>query len=146
MEEFVVKWIWDIVQDRVDPNQYSYSKKSSTTNALVDLLHRCYTNTDASIQNARILLLDFSKAFDLLNHNILLQKLESFGLPNTLMKWIASFPTERTQQAKLCSTHSDWNYIHGGVPQVCPVLFFLILNDLQTNCDYYKYVDDTCIV
>ena len=113
MEEFVVKWVWDIVQDRVDPNQYGSIKKSSTTHALVDLLHQCYTSTDASKQYARILLLDFSKAFDLINHDILLQKLASFGLPNILMKWIASFLTERTQKVKLCNTQSDWNYIHG---------------------------------
>ena len=105
--------------------------------------------TDASKQYARILLLDFSKAFDLINHDILLQKLASFGLPNILMKWIASFLTERTQQVKLCNTQSDWNYIHGGVPQgtkLGPVLFVLMINDLQTKCDSYKYVDDTCIV
>ena len=149
MEEFVVKWVWDIVQDRVDPNQYVSIKKSSTTHALVDLLHQCYTSTDASKQYARILLLDFSKAFDLINHNILLQKLASFGLPNILMKWIASFLTERTQQVKLCNTQSDWNYIHGGVPQgtkLGSVLFVLMINDLQKKCDSYKYVDDTCIV
>ena len=64
MEEFVVKWVWDIVQDRVDPNQYGSIKKSSTTYALVDLLHQCYTSTNASKQYARILLLDFSKVFD----------------------------------------------------------------------------------
>ena len=104
MEEFVVKWAWDIVQDRVDPNQYGSVKKSSTTRALVDLLHHCYTSTDASKQYARILLLDFSKAFDLINHDILLRKLASFGLPNILMKWFASFLTERTQQVKLCNT------------------------------------------
>ena len=89
------------------------------------------------------------KAFDLINHDILLQKLASFGLPNILMKWIASFLTERTQQVKLCNTQSDWNYIHGGVPQgtkLGPVLFVLMINDLQTKCDSYKYVDDTCIV
>ena len=149
MEEFVVKWVWDIVQDRVDPNQYGSVKKSSPTHALVDLLHQCYTSTDASKQYARILLLDFSKAFDLINHDILLQKLASFGLPNILMKWIASFLTERTQQVKLCNTQSDWNYIHGGVPQgtkLGPVLFVLMINDVQTKCDSYKYVDDTCIV
>ena len=105
MEEFVFKWVWDIVQSRVYPNQYGSIKKSSTTHALVDLLHQCYTSTDASKQYARILL--------------------------------------------LCSTQSDWNYIHGGVPQgtkLGPVLFVLMINDLQTKCDSYKYVDDTCIV
>ena len=66
MEEFVVKWVWDIIQDRVDPNQYGSIKKTSTTHALVDLLHQCYTSTDASKQYARILLLDFFKAFDLI--------------------------------------------------------------------------------
>ena len=108
MEEFVVKWVWDIVQDRVDPNQYGSIKKSSTTHALIDLLHQCYTSTDASKQYARILLLDFSKAFGLINHNILLKKLASFGFLNILMKWIASFLTERTQQVKLCNTQSAW--------------------------------------
>ena len=65
------------------------------------------------------------------------------------MKWIASFLTERTQLVKLCNTQSDWNYIHGGVPQgtkLGPELFVLVINDLQTKCDSYKYIDDTCIV
>ena len=65
------------------------------------------------------------------------------------MKWIGSFLTERTQQVKLCNTQSDWKYIHGGVPQdtkLGPVFFVLMINDLQTKCDSYQYVDDTCIV
>ena len=70
-----------------------------------------------SKQYARILLLDFSKAFDLINHNILLQKIASFGLPNIFMKWVVSFLNERTQQVKLGNTQSDWNHLHGGVPQ-----------------------------
>ena len=102
----------------------------------------------ASKPFARVLLLDFSKAFDLTNHNILLQKLASFGLPNILMKWITSFLTKRTQ-LKLCNTASSWNHIHGGIPQgtkLGPVFFVLMINDLQTMCDSEKFVDDTCIV
>ena len=63
VEEFVVKWVWYIVQDRVDPNQYGSIKKSSITHDLIDLLHQCYNNTNASKQYAIMLLLDLSKAF-----------------------------------------------------------------------------------
>ena len=90
-----------------------------------------------------------TKAFDRINHNIRLKKLAKFGLPNILMKCIISFLTEKNQQVKLCNTQSDWNYIHGGVPQgskLDPILFVLMINHLQTKCDSYKYVDDTCIV
>ena len=163
-EEFVVKWVWDIVQDRIDPNQYVPLRshplympykpirsinKSSTIHVLVDLLRQCYISTDVSKQYAKMLQLDFSKAFDLMKHKILLQKLASFGVPNILMRWIARFLTERIQQVKLCNTQSYWNCIHGGVSQgtkLGPVLFVLMINNLQTNCDFYKYVDDMCIV
>ena len=149
MEEFVVKWVWTIVQDRVDQNQYGFNKKSPTTHSLVDLLHQCYTSTDASKQYAWILLLDFSKVFDLIKHYIFLQKRASFGLPNILMKWIASFLTERPSQIKLRNRESDWNQIHGGVPQgfkLRTVRFVLMMYDLKTKCELYKYGDDTCIV
>ena len=59
------------------------------------------------------------------------------------------FLYRKKQQVKLCNTQSDWKYIHGGVPQdtqLGPVLFVLMINDLQTKCDSYKCVDDTCIV
>ena len=57
------------------------------------------------------------------------------------MKWITSFLTERTQQVKPCNTKSNWNYIHGRVPQgtkLDPVLLDLMINDQQTKCDSYK--------
>ena len=65
------------------------------------------------------------------------------------MKWITNFFTQRTQQAKLCNTQSNWSHIHGGVPQgtkLGPILSDLMINDQQTKCDSYKYVDNMYII
>ncbi len=76
LEFHVVSWLWDLLKGKIDTRQYGTVKGSSTTHALVEMLHMCYDATDASKQFARILLLDYTKAFDLINHHILLQKLE----------------------------------------------------------------------
>ena len=70
IESHVVKWLWDIIFDKIDPKQFGSVKGSSTVHALVELLHtcNCYNSTDASRSFVRILLLDYSKAFDLINH------------------------------------------------------------------------------
>ena len=106
MEEFVIKWVWDIVKDRVDQIQYGSIKISSTTHALVDLLNQCWTNTDASMQYARLLLLELSKTFDLINHKILLQKTCKLWSPEYINEVDRRFLIERTQQVKLCNTQS----------------------------------------
>ena len=73
LESHVVKWLWEIIFDKIDTKQFGSVKGYSTVHALVELLHTCYSSTDASRNFVRILLLDYSKAFDLINHQIVLQ-------------------------------------------------------------------------
>ena len=90
--------------------------------------------------------LDFRKAFDPVDHRIILRKLNNTGLPYFIIKWITSFLCYHKQRVP--SFQSEWCNIKAGVPQgtlLGPVCFLLHINDLKTNCPAVKYVDDTTI-
>ena len=59
---------------------------------------RAYGATDTRNTYVRLVLLDFSKAFDLVNHNILLEKLQVFGIAAPILRWMAAFLLDRTQR------------------------------------------------
>ena len=114
--------------------------------ALIKLMHRWKAALDSSGTMVRALLVDFSKAFERVNHHILLTKCASIRLPNVVTKWLTSF--FRKQRVKIGSVKSKFTTINAGVPQ--GIIFGLIgfvhhINDLRTTCDHDKYVDD-CII
>jgi hypothetical protein len=148
LETHIVKWLWDAIEGTIDPTQYGSIKGCSTTHALIYLTHQWYSATDTLGQDVRALFLDYSKAFDLIDHNILMTKLGSLGVPPLILKWICSFLCERKQQVRTSNYTSKWKCINGGVPQgtkLGPVLFILMIHDLRPALDTIKYVDDTTI-
>ena len=88
-----------------------------------------YTDDSNTSNIIRILLIDYKKAFDRINPNILIKKLRSFNVPPSLIKWIANFLTGRFQSVKIDSYHSDWLEIWENVPQgtLLGILLFLIM-------------------
>ena len=85
---------------KLDPLQFGNRKGVSTTHLLVKLLHLCHQAADDG-DSVRIVFLDYSKAFDRVNHQILLNKLASMDIPPHFLKWFASFLHARSQQVRL---------------------------------------------
>ena len=102
----------------VDPFQFGFLPGSSTTLALISMIHNWLGDTDATSSTVRAILLDYRKAFDLVDHNVLMYKLKYLGVKPTVINWIADFLRNRTQRVKLNnSCFSDWLDIPAGVPQ-----------------------------
>ena len=91
---------------------------------------------------------DFAKAFDLVDHEILLTKLEKI-LPSWLTSWIASYLINRKQRVRMNGMETDWKNVEAGVIQgsvLGPTLFILFISDineyLPTSAEIEKYADD----
>ena len=97
------------------------------------------------------ILMDLSKAFDTLSHEILLCKLHYYGISSVTLDWFNTYLTNRTQYIALHqNTLSSRQYITTGVPQggpfLAPLLFQIYMNDLPNISDVFEfilYVDDT---
>jgi retron-type reverse transcriptase len=97
------------------------------------------------------ILMDLSKAFDCLPHNLLLLKLEAFGLSKNSLILLQSYLENRKQRIKIGSYYTDWDQMCKGVPQCSilgPVLFNVFINDIflfVQNSTIYNYADDNTV-
>ena len=137
----------------IDPNQFGFIPGSSTKFALISMLHKWLTATDGSGSAVRVILLDYRKAFDLVDNNLLVAKLHEYGIKPTVLNWIVDFLRNRFQRVKLDSDcYSDFLHVPAGVSQgtkLGPWLFLAMINDLRLSDnslkDMWKYADDTTI-
>ena len=99
-----------------------------------------------------LLLLDYSKAFDVLEHSILLKKLEHYGIRGLALKWFESYLTDRHQFVTINGVDSCPRSIQYGIPQgsiLGPLLFVIYINDLPNISNLAKfilYADDANII
>ena len=100
-ESLVLRWVDKFIQPHLDCRQFGSLAGTCTTDALVEMVHQWYEATDSLGTWARVLLLDYSKAFDLINHDILIGKLQGMGLPPHLVRWMAAFLLDRHHRVRI---------------------------------------------
>ena len=131
-------------------SQYGFRKDHSTELATLELVDRLTYAMDRNQLPINIYL-DLSKAFDTLDHDILLKKLKYYGIIDKSLSLLKSYLTERIQQVKYNDIISDPLTIKCGVPQgsiLGPLLFIVYINDIKAASNYFHpilYADDTTL-
>ncbi|MCG7865188.1 MAG: hypothetical protein JAY74_02330 [Candidatus Thiodiazotropha taylori] len=129
--------------------QHGFREKRSCETQLIQLVEDLGRQLSLGKQTD-LVLLDFSKAFDKVNHLKLLYKLSCFGIKGNTLKWIQSFLLGRTQTVVLDGEFSNEVPVTSGVPQgsvLGPLLFLLYINDLPENIQSQVrlFADDTAV-
>jgi hypothetical protein len=147
LESLVGRWILAKTVGKFDPRQFGALKGRSTTHALIDITHMWHQALDDH-NSARILFIDYSKAFDHVDHKTVLSKMKVFGIDPPLLKWMHSFLLNRQQRVKVGNAFSKWTTMNGGMPQgtwLGPYVFLILIDDLRTIMPTVKFVDDVTV-
>ena len=135
----------------LNPSQFGFRKKFSTDFAIIKLLDKVIQSL-SNKEHVIALFMDLSKAFDTIDHDILLYKLNNYGIRGIVLSWLKSYLSNRQQFVSIDNVESSLLNIKCGVPQgsiLGPLLFLIYINDIinsSTVLAFVLFADDTNIV
>ena len=160
LTSFITKIFEKIVRSKIveymerkqlfNEGQHGFRKGRSCLSQLLTHYEHVLDHLDQD-ENVDVVYLDFAKAFDKVDHGILLHKIKSIGVTGKIGKWLHSFLTERDQKVAINGIVSNPSKVKSGVPQgsvLGPLLFLIMIGDIDTNTENVKvtsFADDTRI-
>ena len=148
LERIISKTLYSFIEEYLifDDAQYGFRPNRSVVDQLL-LTYNDITYWYDQGATVDLILFDFTKAFDRVQHNILLDKLVCLGISGPLLEWIRSFLIGRTMKVSIHGSHSLSKLVASGVPQgsvLGPLLFILFVNYIgaRLTCKYMLFADD----
>ncbi len=132
-------------------SQFGFREKLSTDNALICQITDIADSLEKKYKVAG-LYIDIKKAFDTVDHNLLIKKLYNSGVKGKLLNWFIDYLSNRFQSVRVGNTISDYMKVKSGVPQgstLGPILFLVYINDifkLDLIGKTYSFADDTALL
>ena len=136
--------------DLIYIRQSGFRSKHSTETALIKIIDDLLFNLDNDRVSGMVLV-DYRKAFDMIDHTLLLKKLEMYGISRESLQWLTSYLKDRRQLVKLGDKQSSVTIVRHGIPQgsiLGPLLFIVFINDLPlyvTSSRIDLCADDTTL-
>ena len=138
------------MKNKFSPYLCAFRKNHNAPYSLLKMIEK-WKKQSGKGEKVGVIFMDLSKAFDTINHNLLLAKLKTYGFSNQALRLLQSCLCKRFQRSIINGSFSSWNELIIGVPQgsiLGPLLFNIFLNDIFlfiSKCQLCNYADDNTL-